>query len=99
MSLPEENRRSFGRAPRGRTFADVIAAVAAAVTMWASAAMLPRAAGAQELPAVSDPMLAPPPGAPRVIASWDEALKLIRERSPDYITNYESIVRAQAQTR
>ncbi len=104
MSLPEENRSSFGRAPRGRTFADVIAAVA----MWASAALLPRAAGAQELPAgsppggppaVSDPMLAPPPGAPRVIASWDEALKLIRERSPDYITNYETIVRAQAQTR
>ena len=32
-----------------------------------------------------DPLLAPPPPAPRTIASWDEALTLIRAQSPDYL--------------
>ncbi|MDP9033494.1 MAG: TolC family protein [Myxococcota bacterium] len=50
-------------------------------------------------PPVSDPMLAPPPGPPRSIGSWDEALTLIRAQSADYLSNYETIVRAQAQTR
>jgi outer membrane protein TolC len=50
-------------------------------------------------PAVSDPMLAPPPAAPRQVKSWDEALALLRAHSPDYIASYESVVRAEAQSR
>jgi multidrug efflux system outer membrane protein len=50
-------------------------------------------------PVVSDPMLSPPPSSPRQIASWDEVLELIRTHSPDYISSYESVLRAEAQTR
>jgi outer membrane protein, multidrug efflux system len=50
-------------------------------------------------PAVSDPMLAPPPAAPRQVKSWDEALALLRAHSPDYISSYESVIRAEAQSR
>lgn len=50
-------------------------------------------------PAVSDPMLAPPPQAPRAIRTWDEALALIRTRSPDYASNLQDIERAEAQSR
>jgi len=46
-----------------------------------------------------DPMLAPMPEALRRIASWSEALTLIRDQSPDYVSSYESIVRAEAQRR
>jgi outer membrane protein, multidrug efflux system len=48
---------------------------------------------------VVDPMLSPPPAAPRRIGSWDEALALIRTQSPEYLSDYQRIVRAQAQTR
>jgi multidrug efflux system outer membrane protein len=62
-----------------------------------------QAPGVGDAPAAAsssaDAMLLPPPPAPRKIASWDEALTLIRSRSPDYITSYESVVRAEAQTR
>lgn len=50
-------------------------------------------------PSVSDPMLAPPPEAPKAIRTWDEALALIRTRSPDYASNLEDIERAEAQSR
>ena len=50
-------------------------------------------------PPVSDPMLTPPDEAPRHIASWDEALGLIRTQSPDYVTSYQSVLRAEAQKR
>jgi outer membrane protein TolC len=50
-------------------------------------------------PSAADPMLSPPPAAANQIASWDEALAMIRSRSPDYITSYESVVRAEALTR
>jgi outer membrane protein TolC len=50
-------------------------------------------------PEVNDPLLTEPPPAPRVIASWDEALGLIRAQSPDYITGAENVVRAKAQER
>ncbi|MCL2448861.1 MAG: TolC family protein [Polyangiaceae bacterium] len=46
---------------------------------------------------VDDPMLAPPPPAPRSLASWDEALALIRTTSPDYLTSAQAVRRAQAQ--
>jgi outer membrane protein TolC len=50
-------------------------------------------------PPVDDPMLAPPPDAPRVIATWDDALAMVRRQSPDYVTAAESILRAEAQAR
>ena len=50
-------------------------------------------------PPVADGMLVPPPEAPRRVASWDEALALIRAQSPDYVSSYESVVRAEAQKR
>jgi outer membrane protein TolC len=50
-------------------------------------------------PAVSDEMLTPPPAAPRQVKSWDEALSLLRAHSPDYISSYESVRRAEAQSR
>jgi outer membrane protein, multidrug efflux system len=50
-------------------------------------------------PPVSDPMLAPPPSAPQEVKSWDEALALLRAHSPEYISGYESILRAAAQSR
>jgi outer membrane protein TolC len=46
-----------------------------------------------------DPMLVPVPPAARSVASWDEALALIRARSPDYRSSYEDTVRAEAQKR
>jgi multidrug efflux system outer membrane protein len=52
-----------------------------------------------EAPDVSDPLLAPPPPAPREVKSWDEALDLLRAHSPDYISSYQSVVRAAAQSR
>ncbi len=48
-------------------------------------------------PVVSDPMLAPPPASPRQIASWDEALTLIRAQSPDYVSSAQEVKRVEAQ--
>jgi outer membrane protein TolC len=50
-------------------------------------------------PSVEDPQLAPPPPAPRVLRSWDEALGLVRSRSPDYLSTYDAVLRAEAQSR
>jgi len=46
---------------------------------------------------VDDPMLSPPPPAARSVASWDEALALIRAQSPDYLSAAEAVRRAAAQ--
>jgi outer membrane protein TolC len=56
-----------------------------------------RAVASVIAPAVEDPMLAPPPAAPRSIASWDEALGLVRAQSPDYLSSAEAVHRASAQ--
>ncbi len=48
-------------------------------------------------PPVDDPMLAPPPAAARSIASWDDALALIRSQSPDYRSAAQAVQRAAAQ--
>jgi multidrug efflux system outer membrane protein len=58
------------------------------------AAATPAGAGS---PGVEDPMLAPPPAPPRSIASWDEALSLIRAQSPDYASSAEGVRRVTAQ--
>ncbi len=50
-------------------------------------------------PPIDDPQLAPPPEAPRVLRSWDEALTLVRAQSPDYRTTYDNVLRAEAQSR
>jgi multidrug efflux system outer membrane protein len=50
-------------------------------------------------PPVSDPMLDLPPPAPLQVNSWEEAIDLIRSRSPDYIANYQKVLAAEAQTR
>jgi outer membrane protein TolC len=46
-----------------------------------------------------DPQLAPPPPPPRTLASWDEALQMVRAQSPDYETTIDAVLRAQAQAR
>ena len=53
----------------------------------------------ETIPEVSDDMLATPPDASRNIASWGEALSLVRDRSPDYLSSYQAIKHAEAQTR
>lgn len=50
-------------------------------------------------PPVSDPMLTMPPAAPRLVGSWEEALDLIRTKSPDYLASAENIAIAQGQAR
>lgn len=60
------------------------------------------APGSSVLPAppdVDDAQLVPPPEAPRVLASWEEALELVRAQSPDYLTTYDNVLRAEAQAR
>jgi hypothetical protein len=53
-------------------------------TVWGA----PQAPGANLAPApandaqIDDPMLAPPAPAARQIATWEEALRMLRERSP-----------------
>jgi multidrug efflux system outer membrane protein len=50
-------------------------------------------------PLIDDPMLAPPPPAPRVIGTWEEALTLVRQQSPEYVSSYQNVLRAEAQGR
>jgi multidrug efflux system outer membrane protein len=48
---------------------------------------------------VSDPMLVPVPAAPREIATWQEALDLVKARSTDLRTSYDAVIIAEAQER
>ncbi len=57
----------------------------------------PDAPPAALAPAVSDPMLVAPPPAPKAIATWDDALSLIRAQSPDYVSSAQAVTRAEAQ--
>ncbi len=82
---------------------------AVAVFTLAATSIWPQPADAQvppgpepprvELAPSADPMLVPPPDAPRSIASWQEAIALVRAQSPDYASSEQSIVRAEAQKR
>ena len=49
--------------------------------------------------AANDPLLAPPPPAPRTIASWGEALAFLRERSTDLKIAYADVKRAEGDSR
>jgi len=50
-------------------------------------------------PTIDDPMLAPMPPAPRLIATWEETLELLRGRSTDLRTAYDEVLRAEGQVR
>jgi outer membrane protein TolC len=50
-------------------------------------------------PEVNDPMLVPVPPPPRVLASWREAISLLRARSTDLRTAVDQVLQAEAQTR
>jgi outer membrane protein TolC len=50
-------------------------------------------------PEVTDPMLAPVPPAPRILASWQEAMSLLRARSTDLRLALDAVLQAEAQTR
>ena len=68
----------------------------------AAALAIPAAATAQEAPApiaIDDPMLAPPLPASRAVASWQEALAIVRERSTDLRNAQANVDRAEAQQR
>ncbi len=52
-----------------------------------------------KLPAVTDPMLAEVPRAPREVETWREALESVRQRSTDLRTAFDEVLRAQAQER
>lgn len=49
-------------------------------------------------PEVSDPMLAPAPAAPREIGSWEVALRMVREKAPQYLSSYQRVLQAEAQS-
>jgi multidrug efflux system outer membrane protein len=55
------------------------------------------AAAVPYVPPEDDPLLTPPAPAPRTIASWEQALSLIRAQSPDYRSGAEAVRRAAAQ--
>jgi outer membrane protein, multidrug efflux system len=48
---------------------------------------------------IIDPDLAPLPPPPRVLASWEQALALVRSQSPVYGSSYANVERARAQAR
>jgi len=50
-------------------------------------------------PNVADPMLAPLPAPRRTLASWEEALALVRSRSADLRTALDEVERAEGQSR
>ncbi len=85
--------------PRARLSVAFGLAALAGVLATATARAQPAEEAGYRPPPVSDAMLAPPPAAPRQVGSWDEALALLRAHSPDYVTTYETVVRAQAQSR
>jgi len=103
--LPFRDRRaSLEKASRHGSLRAGHAWIVAACVLAAAVPQVARAAPPAgpphvDTPAVSDPMLAPPPPAPSQVASWDEALTLLREHSPEYIASYESVERAAAQSR
>jgi outer membrane protein TolC len=87
--------------PTFRALAIATLALASIASAASARAAAPEATPAPTAPPPADPstdpMLAPPPAAPRTVASWDEALRLIRAQSPDYLSSAEAVHRASAQ--
>src|SRR5277367_1383058 len=50
-------------------------------------------------PTIDDPMLVPVPPAQKLIATWEETLDLIRNRSTDLRTSYDEVLRAEGLVR
>jgi outer membrane protein TolC len=89
-----------------RTLAFLAMHPTAALAQAPPAAPPPAAAATPAPPAtaakpieVSDAGLAPVPPAPRMLASWKDALTLIDRRSMDLIVAQQEVIRAQAQSR
>jgi outer membrane protein, multidrug efflux system len=82
---------------RARCVSWVAAACLASASATASAQPAPEPT--YRPPSVSDPMLAQPPAPPQQVESWDEALAILRAHSPDYVSSYESVKRAEALSR
>jgi len=59
----------------------------------------PTSGRVETAPKVDDPMLAPPPPAPREIASWQHALELVRSHAPRYLTGMQRVREAEARSR
>jgi len=85
--------------PRGRWQPVVAAAFVASASASVTAHAQPAPESTYRPPAVSDPMLAPPPAPPQQVGSWDDALAMLRAHSPDYVSSYENVKRAEAQSR
>jgi len=83
--------------PRGSWLSFTLAVGLTTASATANAQSAPEPA--YHPPAVSDPMLAPPPAPAQQIKSWEDALVLLRAHSPDYIASFESVKRAEAQSR
>lgn len=83
-------------AQAGAAPAVVPAPAAAALTPEAIA---PAPAARAMTPEVSDPMLAPPPAAPREITSWEQALHLVRMHAPQYLSGLQRVAQAEARSR
>lgn len=96
-------RRERGPLARAACAAVMAATLASFVPVARAQSALPPpppvSTGQVLTPEVSDPLLTPPPEAPRHIGSWDDALALIKAQSPDYITAAQSVVRAEAEKR
>src|SRR6516165_8636188 len=93
-------RRGRSRAARAVIVAAILGATAPFARAQTALPPTPEVNTGQLLtPEVDDPLLTPPAAAPRLIASWDEALGLIRAQSPDYITGAQNVVRAEAEKR
>lgn len=79
--------------------------IASTVVVALTVATLPNLALAQSaqpdtpLGHIDDPLLAPPPSAPRTLASWEEAISLVRAHSPDYRQSFDNVLRAEALSR
>src|SRR3984957_19650160 len=82
-----------------RTVTSAIVAAALSLVLGKGAVAQDAGLATVPTPPVDDPLLAPPPEAPRVLQSWDEALAMVRAQSPDYLSSYDSVLRAEAQTR
>jgi outer membrane protein TolC len=92
-TLPPPGRPGVPGAPSGLATAPIPEGGPAAGSPAAAPVVIPTA------PEVKDPMLAPVPPPARVLASWQEAIALLRGRSTDLKTSLDQVLQAEAKTR